>query len=375
MYDTGLIVEGKMKIIAAGSHSMDLAEAASKLRGRQGELASLFNVSGNLIHVPLRFPEVVEAMREEIDSLLSRYRLRSPGARFEVLEELASGRIPGIVQEIYDNYFQLLQAVFEDYLIHGGYPRAINEYHRTGKISSDFYSDIAELLIKDAEKAGLYPENLKRVLEVLAEPKSLSGTLNFKNIEVVGLDEDARPKRRFGLRDYIEYLKTTWTFFFSYREEGESGSCKPNPQENVKNYVLDPLIYHALYSYLRNIPDPFNTSRELVNDTDFKGHLIESVVASHLLLSQQLFERVSSIDYAKVLMYRTTPHGGSEKETDFVLCIRRGNKSYRFLIESKYRKSPSHVIPEKGKIVLTRDVLKVKNDTVYVPVSIFLLVF
>lgn len=375
LYDAGLIDSGRMKIVAAGSHSMDLAEAASKLRGRQGVLARLFNVGGNLIHVPLRFPEVVEAIRDEIDRLFSRYKLRRSKARFNLLVQLSTGRIPPIIQEIYDNYFQLLQTILEDYLIHGGYPRAINEYHRTNRISEDFYSDLAELLVKDSEKAGLHPENLKRLLEVLTEPKRLSSTLNFRKLEVIGIDEDARPKKKFGLRAYIEYLKTTWSFFFSYREQGKSGTCTPNLQENVKNYVLDPFIYHALYSYLRNVPDPFNTSKELVGDTDFKGHLIESVVASHLLLSQQLFERVPSIDYTKVLMYRTTPHGDSEKETDFVLCIRKRGQDYRFIIESKYRESPSHVIPEEGKIVLTKDVLRVKNNIVYIPVSVFLLIF
>ena len=34
LYDIGLLEKGRLKIIASGSHSMDLAEAASKLRGR-----------------------------------------------------------------------------------------------------------------------------------------------------------------------------------------------------------------------------------------------------------------------------------------------------------------------------------------------------
>ncbi len=65
-YDLGLIEKSKLKIIATGSHSMDLAEAASKLRDRQGKLASLFNVGGNLVQPPLRFPEIVESLRNEI---------------------------------------------------------------------------------------------------------------------------------------------------------------------------------------------------------------------------------------------------------------------------------------------------------------------
>jgi len=375
LYDAGLIDAYRMKIIATGSHSMDLAEAASKLRGRQGTLAQYFNVSGNLTYVPLRFPEVAEAIRKEISELFSRYKLRIPGTRFNLLIELSTGKIPPIIQEIYNNYFQLLQVLWEDYLIHGGYPQAIDEYYQTGRISANFYSDLAELLVKDSEKANLNPENLKRILEALTESKRLSSILNFGDLEVVGVNEDARPKAKFGLRAYIEYLKTTWSFFFSYREEGKSGECNPNLQEKVKNYVLDPFIYHALYSYLRNIPDPFDTSKKLVDDEGFKGQLIESVVASHVLLSQQLFERVPSIDYTKVLMYKMTPYGSSEKETDFVLCIRRGGQNYRFIIESKYRKNPFHVIPEKGKIVLTKEMLTVKNDMVYIPVSVFLLIF
>ena len=375
LHDMGLLERGRLKIVASGSHSMDLAEAASKLRGRQGGLARLFNVGGNLVHLPLRFPEVVGSLRSEIDEFFTRYRLRRSSRRFRILEELATGRIPEVLQEIYDNYFQLLQAVFEDYLVHGGYPRAIDEYYKNNVIGEDFYSDLAELLVKDSEKAGLNPDNLKRLLEALTEPMRLSSTVNFSEIDVIGLDEDARPKRKFGLRRYLEYLRTTWAFFFSYRELGKSGSCELNPEAEVKNYVLDPFIYHSLYSYLRNVPDPFDASKKLVSGEDFKGQLVESIVASHLLLSQQLFERVLSVEYVKVLMYRKSSHNDKEKETDFVLCIKKRGQSHRFIIEAKYRKTPTHIIPELGKIVLTKDTLKTKNNIVYIPVSLFLLIF
>ena len=375
LYDAGLIEAGKMKIVASGSHSMDLAEAVSELRGRQGALARYFNVGGNLVQLPLRFVEVVEAIRGEIRDLFSRHKLRTPKSRFEILTQLTQGNIPQIIWEVYDKYKVLLEATFENYLIHGGYPLAAHKYYETGTIPPDLYSNLAELVINDSEKAKLYPGNLKSLLMHLTEPMRLSSIVNFESIDVIGFDEKAKARKMPGLRDYIEYLRTTWTFFFSYREEGESESCIPNPREGVKNYVLDPFLYHALYSYLRNIPNPFSASKELVRDTSFKGLLVESVIASHLLLSQQLFERVSSVDYTKVLMYRRAPHGDKEKETDFVLCIRKGNQNYRFIIESKYRESPSHVVPEQGKIVLTKDKLDVKNGMAYVPVPVFLLLF
>lgn len=80
LYDAGLIEDGRMRIVALGSHSMDMAEAASKIRGRQGKLAQRFNTGGNLIYVPLRFSEVVEALRPEIGSLRGKDTRVSPKA-------------------------------------------------------------------------------------------------------------------------------------------------------------------------------------------------------------------------------------------------------------------------------------------------------
>ena len=228
--------------------------------------------------------------------------------------------------------------------------------------------------MKDSVKAGLDPENLKRLLFALTEPKRLSSTINFSKIDVIGLDEDARPKRRLGLGRYLDYLRTTWSFFFSNRELGKSGSCEPNPEVEVKNYVLDPFIYYSLYSYLRNIPNPYDKSKELLTDGGLKGQLVESVIASHLLLSQQLFERVPSVDYSRVLMYKK-PNDDIKQETDFIICIKKQGESHRFTIESKFRQTPTHVIPEEGKIVLTKDTLRVRNNMTYIPVPIFLLIF
>lgn len=377
MYDMGFIERGRVKILAAGSHSMDLAEAASKLRGRQGALAQLFNLGGNLVHMPLRFSEVVESLKTDIDDVLSEsrvmtYRFRKPKARFLVLRLLKQGHIHPVLRKLYDEYFQLLKEIFDDYLVHGGYPRAVNEYQEKGRISNEFYSEVAELLISDSARAGLDPENLRRVLLRLTEPVMLSGQLNPRSPEIIGRDEDARPKGRFGLRDYLDYLRTTWAFFFPYPEEGGSGSCKPNYSEKRKNYVLDPFIYHALYSYLNNVPDPFGKSREMVAEDGFRGRLVESVVASHLLLAQQLFAHIPSVEYDRVLMYKP---GGAERETDFILCMVKDNEGFRFKIESKYRNIPAHVPPEEGKIVLTKDILDVRRNMAYIPVPLFLLLF
>ncbi len=53
--------------------------------------------------------------------------------------------------------------MLENYLIHGEYPKAVNEFYEHDYIRPGFYYDVAELLISD-EKARLDGENLKRYL-------------------------------------------------------------------------------------------------------------------------------------------------------------------------------------------------------------------
>jgi predicted AAA+ superfamily ATPase len=50
LVDVNIVLKGRLKIIATGSHSMDLVQAAALLRDRQGELANEFNLGGNLLY-------------------------------------------------------------------------------------------------------------------------------------------------------------------------------------------------------------------------------------------------------------------------------------------------------------------------------------
>jgi len=381
LVDAGLVERGKLKIVVTGSHSMDLADAASKLSGRQGRLASLFNLGGNLIHVPLRFVEVLEAIRPDIDDYLRRHGLRKPSERFSILLQLRHGTIPRALEDFYSEFATLLDAVFEDYLLHGGFPKAVDQYHREGVIDPEFYHDFAKLVISDSVNTGLNPENTRRILEFLTKPERLSSLLGLGRREnigrlVVGVDEEGFPSPKFGLGRYLEYLETTKIFLFPYREDS-SRACTPNYRADRKVYVLDPFSYHALRSHIRGEADPLGASKRLLGRLDFRGRLIESVVAAHLAMAQQFFEHVPSVDYHRVLLYSR-----DGDETDYVLCLTRRGRRYRFLIESKYRRRIPG-IPGRVEIVLTRDKLEEKaiggerdkGKFVYVPVVLFLMLF
>jgi len=381
LVDANLVEKGRLKMVVTGSHSMDLADAASKLSGRQGCLATMFNLGGNLIHVPRRFVEILEALRPDIDDYLRRRGLRRSSERFNMLLQLKQGTIPRGLEDFYSEFAALLEAVFEDYLLHGGFPKAVDQYHKEGIIDPEFYHNFAKLVISDSGNAGLNPENTKRVLEFLTQPSRLSSPLGLgerKNIGklVVGVDEEGFSSVKFGLGKYLEYLETTKIFLFPYREIS-SHACTPNYRADRKVYVLDPFSYHALRSYVRGEADPLGSSRRLLERMNFKGRLVESVVAAHLTMAQQFFEHVPSVDYHRVLLY--TKDGD---ETDYILCLIRRGKIYRFLIESKYRKKVPGV-PDRAEIVLTKDRLeeraiereKGKKKFVYIPVALFLTLF
>ena len=385
VYDMGLIERAKLKIIATGSHSMDLAEAVSKLRDRQGDLARKFNLGGNLIFRTLRFSEVIEALDPEINRELQSSEFRKVKKRFQVLQYLSQGIIDEALRNIYDSYYSLLVTSFEDYLVHGGYPKAIDLYYKYGTIDESIYKDIAKLLIGDSERADLNPNTLSNILFYLTDENSLSGPLDLSDLaSKLGVSRKDVRDRGFSLGQYLEYLKSASAFFFAYQEGDE---CVSNfePSIRPKNYVLDPFLYFSLYSYLRNIPNPFGKSKEMLENESFKGLLVESTVASHLLNAQFLFEHISDVRFENVLMY--TRAEGSE--TDFVLCVNRSTERYRFLIECKYRKRPE-VNKESLKdastfIVLTRDKLykeelrdekgSTTRHVIYVPVPVFLLLF
>ena len=372
-FDEGLIEDFRLRVVATGSHSMDIAEAVRQLRGRQGAIARTLNLGGNVLQSPLRFSEVVESLQPEVRAYFARSYFRGVPKRFASLTALAAGSIPDGLKYVYDNYFQLLQGTLDDYLLHGGYAHAIDEFNSQSphQVSDDFYYNVADLLINDCEAIGLDPENLRRLIQYLVDPDRISNEFNLQGSgQVVVRSEEGLPSGRFEKRRYLDYLRTTWSFFFPYREDDP---CVPNYQGLQKDYVLDPFLYHALYARVNNIAHPFRNSRSTVADPIFKGKLVECVLGSHLLLSQFLFEHIPDVNFDRVLMYQRTGDG----ENDFVLCVTKNNVPHRVVLESKFSSNPSgyNSIPANRKIVITKDRLEVHGRVVYVPASVFLLLF
>lgn len=369
--DLGLITKGNLKVVLLGSHSMDLAKAASMLKGRQGKLAEKLGGGGNLPVTPLRFSEVVESLRLEMTDYLTSASLTDQNAKFDCLLRLKSGAIPESLNRLYADYFSVLKSMFEDYLLHGGYPKAANEYAKSvGKsIPQQFYFDVSSLLISDCKRVGLNEDILKEVLRFLLDPQRISNELDVTKSPIPVLDEEGKPKAKFKLRDYLDYLKLTWTFFFAFPE---GDPCSPNLRLYPKVEILDPFLFHALRSRVENVPTPFESSKSMLGDGGFLGRLVESTIASHVLQSQRLFDPIPDIEHTRVLMFRKVAGG----ELDFVMCIARGGERVRFTLESKYRNEvETPTAAEAGTIVLTKDKFEVQNDVAFVPTCIFLMLF
>jgi predicted AAA+ superfamily ATPase len=83
------------------------------------------------------------------------------------------------LRELYDSYFATLNQMFENYLLHGGYPKAVKDFYEAGRVDKSFYADLAQLLISDSRAAGLDAATLEVLLAELVRPERLSGVLSL----------------------------------------------------------------------------------------------------------------------------------------------------------------------------------------------------
>lgn len=381
LVDQGIYSKNVM-IIATGSHSMDLAEARSKLSGRQGACSKVFNLSGNLVYYPLRFSEVVESLYEDFNDYLIRKKLRKPRNRYNILKSLQKGIIAPEVEKIYDLFYSTLQEAFLDYLIHGGYPKVIDIFNKQKTIPSNEYFDLAKIIVADGkESLNLREETLVELLKQLTNPNRLSGVINFSKImqdifviDKTGMGKKISKRNEVPLKEYINYLETTKIFLFSYQERKY---CEINYESNVKNHIRDPFLYFSLFSYVNHITQPFLYAKEFIEDHKKVGLLVESVVASHVAMIPFLFEHISYYNERENLFYSRAKN----RETDIIICFRKGNYKNRFEIEVKYQ---SHVDDQSiappyntnlYKFVLTKSDLDIsmKRKLVLIPIPIFLI--
>ncbi|MBU4491657.1 MAG: ATP-binding protein, partial [Euryarchaeota archaeon] len=130
-------------IFLTGSHTLDIKKGFDMLPGRTGKYGEDF------LLLPLTFREYVSLIRPEI--------------KLEKLQSFSIKEINSVVRNALP-FEHELKILFSQYLLTGGFPLAINEFH-TGKVIPDYIYEIySRWVIGDIVKWGKQEKILKQIL-------------------------------------------------------------------------------------------------------------------------------------------------------------------------------------------------------------------
>jgi predicted AAA+ superfamily ATPase len=285
-------------IIVTGSHALDLRRGSEMAPGRRGEELGM---PLDWVMRPLGFREYALAREPDLSGALPILDPASPAAAYEVAGELRL-------------YGDRLEALFDRYLLTGGFPHAFTAEHETGRIPVTIYRLFRDAMVGQMRRAG-HREPL--FLEVLswAGDSRLGREFSWRDVAAeteIGSKDTARA--------YLEDAEAMFLWHIFYRTKSLE-RLRPAPRSPKKLYPADPFTWHSLASWTYGERDPWAAALDRIADRTRRGELVESVVADHV-------RRLSGRD---CFYYRT---GRGERELDFVF-LAAGTPAF---LEVKHRR-------------------------------------
>lgn len=275
-------------IFLTGSHTLDIKKGFDMLPGRTGKYGEDF------LLLPLTFREYVSLIRPEI--------------KLEKLQSFSIKEINSVVRNALP-FEHELKILFSKYLLTGGFPLAINEFH-TGKVIPDYIYEIySRWVIGDIVKWGKQEKILKQILR----------TAILKQSTPVSFDsfaKEAEIKSHKTVSAYVEDLEHMFVFLVMYFLD--INKKVPDFNKNKKIYFFDPFIYH-IFNRLLNLKEAKITPA-----------LIEAVAAVHFARFAR--EKHPNIEFNELVFYWK-----NKRETDIV--VKSDNKL--LAVEVKYQEKIS----------------------------------
>lgn len=360
--DTGKLQNAT--VILTGSHTLDIKKAYERLPGRRGDTSDV----PDKILLPMKFVEYVETVSKDIRDVLSSLRLIEFNNRKRVLLDVAKGKIPEKVKELY-LYGKEIDSLFNNYLLTGGIPRVIDEHLRTGKISEGVYRTYVDVVVGDLSKWNKRESYLRQVLRRIIE--SAGNPVGWNTLKQ-GTDIASHNT----VADYVDTLKDSFVVF--YLSFYDISRKIPLYQKEKKIHFYDPFFYHALRGWIGGY-DPFSASIDFLKSPQNVGMLTESIVGNHLIrLAFALSKPKQLFDYENSLFYWRSDKG---REVDFVIKLEDGSPlPMEVKYQSDINRSDLYGIIDfkkssksKRGILLSKDKLEVKGNITSLPVWLFLI--
>ena len=359
--------QGKLKnctVIATGSHSIDLRHASELLPGRRG--IPIYETLDKIL-LPINFGEFVSTVDKRIEKELSSRNLLLSQNRFSIIRGLADGSIDEKLLEL-SNFQNELDKYFDDYLLTGGIPIAINEFLKNGFIQDSVYQIYVDAIIGDLRRANKDTSYMVQILPNII--KSITTPTSWKSLK-----ENSDIGSHHTIEEYIKTLSEMFVLSIFYRYN--SAEDKPKFDGLKKIFFHDSFFMHALNGHIAQ-KDPYKLSIKSLDNLKIKSKFVEQVVADHCIrMAFNMASKKTGFSYQSSVFYWKSK---TSREVDFVV---RDNESL-IPIEVKYQNQIKRndlyglidfkkaTNTDRG-IVITKNELRIEDEAILIPASLFLL--
>ncbi len=313
-----LVDSGRSKnltYILTGSNTISIKKTGEYLPGRRGKGVD-FNFS------PLSFKDYIQLHYPNVDFNVNP---DTPEKDFIAL----SKKIP-------------LKKHLENYLMTGGFPRVINEYHQSEKIGDDIFNIYKSWITSEIAKSDKREYIAKSILERCLNSLSSDSSYN-------AFAQDTGIGSHNTVYDYIDFLSSAYiiTQIYNY----DPTQKKIHFRKNKKIYFNDPFIYAVLDGWLLGKPkQDFDYLKNPVK----KSQLIENLVFLKLSITNSdvyFYKNNNEIDFVT---------------NDYIAEVKYQNK----IIPDDYKPLLKH---DYKKILITKEYYKNENGVLIIPIEYFLL--
>jgi hypothetical protein len=226
-------------LILSGSDSAILREAMKRFAGRRGRSAQV-----DFVFHPLGFAETVTLKVPGLSGLVAACK-----------EADTSIDLPD-----YQERLPQLEALFDEYLLHGGYLTAIADMLRGGRIEAATYRTYAEWLRGDILKHNKQEKYLLEVLRGMMKTYA-------SQVSWISLAKELSIEHHKTVSDYVAILEDMHAVIV--QEALAEHTLSAAPKKAKKLYFEDPFIFHAVETMLGKMT------------AESTPALVETVAAAH----------------------------------------------------------------------------------------------
>jgi predicted AAA+ superfamily ATPase len=159
-----------------------------------------------------------------------------------------------------------LSQAYQSYMIHGGYIRAINEWHRGGDISRSAFKTYSDWIIGDALKRGKNEAFLLEILQAILK-------IYLTQVSWISLSQHTSIEHGNTVQNYVELLQSMDALFI--QQALLEHKLLPAPKKAKRLLFSDPFIYHSVAHLI------FPHWNHLDLSPEYQSALTETIVINH----------------------------------------------------------------------------------------------